>query len=152
MALKCLLAATKIAPEDPSVHGQIIRFKKAIDSLHQPLPVEVTTVIDAEFYPTLLPSKDSDLEAFNNKYLAQHKDTPSELFGALRAKHFLKPASTADIEASILGNIKGGLDAYTLDDALAGLTLLRDVKASTTAIEEFKSIARGRWENTKALA
>lgn len=34
LALKCLLAAAKLSPEHPTVHGQIIRFKKASKSTY----------------------------------------------------------------------------------------------------------------------
>lgn len=151
LALKCLLAAAKLTPEDPTVHNQIISFKKAIDSPPEPLPAEVTTIIDTEFYTTLLPSKNTDLVAFNSEYLAKYKDTPSKLFGGLRAKHLVKPESTSEIEASVLENIKEGLDTYTLKDAYEGLGLLRETKASDKAVEEYKSVAEGRWENAKGL-
>ena len=151
MALKCLLAAAKLTPEDPTVHIQIIKFKKAIDSPPEPLPAEITTVIDTEFYTTLLPSKNTDLVAFNSEYLAKHTDTPSKLFGGLRAKHLVKPESISEIEASILESIKGGLDTYTLEDAYEGLGLLRETKASDKAVEEYKSVAKGKWENSKGL-
>ena len=151
MALKCLLAAAKHTPEDPTVHNQIIRFKKAIDSPPESLPVEVTAVIDTEFYTTLLPSKNTNLVAFNSEYLAKHNDIPSKLFGGLRAKHLVKPESTSEIEASVLESIKGGLGTYTLEDAYEGLGLLREAKASDKAVEEYKSVAKGRWENAKGL-
>lgn len=152
LALKCLLAAAKLAPENSTVHGQIIRFKKTIDSLSEPPPTEVTTVIDSELYPTLLPAKDSDLVAFNDSYLTKHQNTPAELVGALRAKYFLDPKSTTEIETSMLQSITGELELFTLQDVCDGLTLLRDVKASDETVEQYKSTAKGRWENVDVLA
>lgn len=151
MALKCLLAAAKLTLDDPTVHNQIIRFKKAIEPPPEPLLAEVTTVIDTEFYTTLLPSKNTDLVTFNSEYLAKHKDTPSKLFGGLRAKNLVKPEATSEIEAGVLESIRGGLDKYTLEDAYEGLGLLRETKASDKAVEEYKSVAKGRWENAKGL-
>jgi len=145
LPLRCLLAAAKLAPEDPTLHGQIIRFKKTIDTGDEPLSAEITLVIDSELYPALLPSKDTDLVIFNQEYLARHKDSPPGLFGGLRAKHFLNSTSSPEVEATVLEKIKELLDTYTLQDAYDGLALLRDVKGDEKTIEEFILVAKGRW-------
>lgn len=93
LALKCLLAATKLTPEDPTVHGQILRFQKTIEADYEDLPPQVTSVIDAGFYPVLLPSKDTDLVAFNNGYIARYKDTPANFFGGKESSIYKLPVT-----------------------------------------------------------
>lgn len=168
LALKCLLAAAKLAPEDPAIHGQVLRFKKTLEADYELLPAQVTSVIDAEFYPTLFPSKDTDLAAFNDGYLTRHKGIPTNLFGGnefestnscnktdvyvgLLAKYFLNPTSTPEIEVSVLESIKGGLDMYTLQDAYDGLALLKDIKGSERTIEEYISVVKGKWVYANGL-
>ena len=48
-------------------------------------------------------------------------------------------------------SIKAGLDTYTLQDAYDGLALLKDVKGSERTMEEFISVAKGKWVNANGL-
>ncbi|KAF8474760.1 NMDA receptor-regulated protein 1 [Kalaharituber pfeilii] len=152
-ALSCLRAAAKLDPEDPTLHGQIIRYKKAVDSTPDLLPSEVKTIIDSEFYGVLLPSKDTDLVSINNEYLTKHKDTPQHLRGALRAKFALGTVSPDELAKEVIKSITKGLnDTYELKDVNEGLELLKEVKVGEQAVEEFKKVARRRWETANVLA
>jgi len=125
LALKCLIAARELEKENPVVHEQTIRFRRAVDSLaDEDIKKPSREVLTAEL-ENLLP-KETDLKSYNEGFLNSHKDSPKHVHGALRARHLLNPedANIADQLANTLS-----LENLTLKEAIEGQTLLTDLKA-----------------------
>jgi peptide alpha-N-acetyltransferase len=124
LALKCLIAARKTEEENPVVHEQSIRFRRAVDSLvDEDIKEPSREVLTAEL-ESILP-KETDLKSYNEEFLNSHRDSPKHVHGALRARHLLSPedASIADELANTLS-----LENLTLKEAVEGQALLADLK------------------------
>ncbi|KAG0633342.1 NMDA receptor-regulated protein 1-domain-containing protein [Tuber brumale] len=124
LALKCLIAAHKTEKENPVVHEQTIRFRRAVDSLvDEDIKEPSREVLTAEL-ESILP-KATDLKSYNEEFLNSHKDSPKHVHGALRARHLLSPeeANIADELANALS-----LENLTLKEAVEGQALLTDLK------------------------
>ncbi|KZF22288.1 N-terminal acetyltransferase A complex subunit nat1 [Xylona heveae TC161] len=147
LALKCLIAASKLDSQDPVLHEQIIRFRKTLDSLSEPLPPQVSSVIDAEL-PTLLP-KDTDLAKFNEQFLARHAQSAAHMQAALQARRVLNPDAKADIEKSLSDTL--ALPNITLEQAQEGLATLKSWAADKTKREAYVQAAAKRWPEASAF-
>lgn len=129
LALKCLSAAHAIDPSNPTLHLQLLRFRKALDSLSEPLPPQTMEVVNAEF-EKLLP-KSQKLEDFNESYLSTNKNSVAHVQAALSGRQFLKPDSKAQCERDLLSTLDSS--DITIDEAVAGLELLSKWACDKTA-------------------
>jgi len=121
LALKCLLAASSLSASHPTVHEQIVRFQKAINapSIADTIIPKILELIKEEF--TLFP-KDTSLEAFNEKYATEHKDSAKAILAVSRTRQFLSPSEkNAKDVVDILG-----LPSTSLEEGREGLELLRE--------------------------
>ncbi|PGH16266.1 hypothetical protein AJ80_05289 [Polytolypa hystricis UAMH7299] len=142
LALKCLLAAHAIDPSNPLLHAQIARFRKTLDTLSEPLPSDVSEVIASEF-DSLLP-KSRDIASWNDAFLDSHKDSPAHIQSALSVRQLLSgPDSRPQNEKDLLGSIDH--DTTSLEDALAGLSLLDDWGSSQDTKSAYKAHAGKKW-------
>ncbi|RPB00104.1 N-terminal acetyltransferase A, auxiliary subunit [Choiromyces venosus 120613-1] len=125
LALKCLIAAREIEKENPVVHEQTIRFRRAVDSLAEEDVKEPSREVLTAELETILP-KETDLKSYNEEFLNSHKDSPQHVRGALRARHLLSPE-----DANIAGELANTLSLahLSLKEAIEGQTLLKDLKA-----------------------
>ncbi|KAF3228644.1 hypothetical protein TWF191_002499 [Orbilia oligospora] len=126
LALKCLLAAHSIAPEDPVVHEQIVRFQSFLQS-----------IIDETF--TLAP-KESTLAQFSESYLSSQSDSPRASFAVVRTRQVLGASEGTDSETLIFEALKK--EGATLKDAVDGLALLKELKGD---VGRYTEEARQRW-------
>lgn len=106
-----------------------MRFRKALDSLSEPLPQQTAEVVNAEF-DKLLP-KSQKLEDFNESFLSAHKDSVAHVQAALSGRQLLKPDSKAQCEKDFLSTLDSS--DITLDEAVAGLELLSKWGCDKTA-------------------
>lgn len=120
LALKCLSAAHAVDPFNPSLHLQLLKFRKAIDSLSEPLPAPIAEVVNAEF-DKLLP-KTHKLDEWNESFLTANKDSAYHVQAALSARHLLNPDSKAESEKDLLATLDS--PKTTLDEAAAAIDLL----------------------------
>ncbi|EEH45636.1 peptide alpha-N-acetyltransferase complex A subunit NAT1 [Paracoccidioides brasiliensis Pb18] len=147
LALKCLLASHSIDSENPALHTQIARFRKAIDTLSEPLPPNVSEVIAADFDP-LLP-KSQDLTNWNESFLSQHKSSAVHVQAALSVRQLLAPDSKPQCEKELISTVD--LETASLEDAIAGLHLLDDWHSSQEAKAAYISQAQKRWTEASAF-
>ncbi|PGH01756.1 peptide alpha-N-acetyltransferase [Blastomyces parvus] len=141
LALKCLLAAHSIDPQNPVLHIQLARFRKTIDALSEPLPSGVSDVITADFDP-LLP-KTQDLTSWNESFLSAHKSSAEHVQAALSVRQLLNPDSKSQGEQELLSTVD--LETTSLEVALAGLHLLDDWHSSQDAKSAYISQAQKKW-------
>lgn len=109
-----------------------MRFRKALDTLPEPLPPQTAEVVNAEF-DKLLP-KSQKLEEFNESFLSANKDSVAHVQAALSGRQFLKPDSKAQCEKDLMAT----LDApdITIEEAVSGLDLLSKWGGNKTAYAE----------------
>ncbi|GLI75276.1 hypothetical protein PoHVEF18_003529 [Penicillium ochrochloron] len=128
LALKCLSAAHAIDPSYPTLHVQLLQFRKALDSLSEPLPAPIAEVINTEF-ETMLP-KAQKLEEWNESFLTANKDSVAHVQAALSARHILNPDSKAECEKDLLATLDS--PKITIDEAAAGIDLLNKWGSETS--------------------
>jgi peptide alpha-N-acetyltransferase len=127
--LKCLSAAYAIDPSYPTLHVQLLQFRKALDSLPEPLPAPIAEVVNAEF-EKMLP-KAQKLEEWNESFLTANKDSVAHVQAALSARHLLNPDSKAECEKDLLATLDS--PKITIDEAAAAIDLLSKWGSDTSA-------------------
>ncbi|KAJ5388321.1 N-terminal acetyltransferase A complex subunit n.t1.c1 [Penicillium cosmopolitanum] len=119
-ALKCLSAAHAIDPSNPTLHLQLLQFRKTIDSLTDALPAEAAEVIDTEF-EKLLP-KSQNLEEWNESYLSANKNSVAHIQAAFLTRRLNWPLWT--------------LPTVTIEEAVVALERLSKWGSDPTAYAE----------------
>ena len=142
-ALRCLLAIQQLEPEHPKSHELSCRLRRALDTLPEPLPEKVQSIIKETFL-SKVPTK--SVQETNEEYLSAHKTSSPHVQAVALVRHALKPKdeevknqSAKDLEATL------DSDQTTLQDALAGLRALECVGASKEARDPYAKKAAGRW-------
>jgi len=147
LALKCLLAASALNPKHPTLHYQIIRFQKAITtpSVTESIPPQILDLIQEQFVPDVFP-KDTTLEAFNEKYAAEHKDSAKAVLAVLRTRQFLSPSEKN--AKDVVGILE--LPGTTLEDGREGLALLKEWGGAE--VGGYAEKAAKKWPEASGLA
>ncbi|OXV06757.1 hypothetical protein Egran_05472 [Elaphomyces granulatus] len=122
LALKCLLAAHAIDSSNPKLHVQLVHFRRALDSISEPLPSKVSETVVNRF-ETLLPQS-LDLLEWNNSFLASHKASVSHVQAFLNAQLLLNPKNRSESEKDLLSTLD--LENASIHDAIDGLELLTE--------------------------
>ena len=138
LALKCLSAAYALDPSYPRLHLQLLRFRKALDGLSEPLPAPIAEAIDAGL-EKMLPKAQS-LEEWNTSYLASKKDSAPHVLAALSARQLLKPDSKEQCEKDAVALLDS--PSITIDDAVAALEALKKWGSNLSA---FRQKASEKW-------
>lgn len=141
LALKCLSAAHSMDPSNPTLHVQLLRFRKALDSISEPLPPPVAEVVNSEF--ELLLAKTQNLEQWNDSFLAAHKDSVAHVQSALDCRQLLKPDSKAQCAKDLSSTLD--LANITIDQAVAGLNLLNQWGCDEAAKTAYIQKASAKW-------
>ncbi|PYH39434.1 peptide alpha-N-acetyltransferase complex A subunit NAT1 [Aspergillus neoniger CBS 115656] len=141
LALKCLTAAHAIDASNPTLHVQILRFRKALDSLSEPLAPQVAEVVNTEF-EALLP-KGQNLEEWNNTFLSTHKESVPHQQAGLTSRQLLKPDSKPQCEQDLIATLDS--KDITIDTALAGLELLSEWGSNQAAKSAYVEKASSKW-------
>ncbi|RPA78796.1 N-terminal acetyltransferase catalytic subunit [Ascobolus immersus RN42] len=149
LALKALVAGHKLAPNDGRVHEQLIRFRKIVDSLpSEPTDAEpLSDVLIAEFN-ALLP-KDTNVVEYNQQYLEKEATNFINLRYGLQAKFFLNPEKKDEAAAELVKAVD--LEECDIKEAVEGLKVLREWKASDEVLNKYKEAGRGRWPQATAF-
>ncbi|KAK8879638.1 tetratricopeptide [Apiospora arundinis] len=146
LALSCLNAALALDASHPTVHEHTVRFLQAIRSKLASLPAKVQEVIKAEF-TVIAPS--TDLEDFNDEFLAKHKGSVPHAIAAIKMKELVdEDADKAAVEKELAGLV--GAAECSFEDARAILGLLRGSRS--TELEGFKKKASEKWPEVTAFA
>ncbi|KAI9696541.1 MAG: hypothetical protein M1836_005560 [Candelina mexicana] len=138
LALKCLLAASKIDADDPNVHENTVRFRLEIDEASSSLPPKVIETINSS-HPNL-PTK-ADLTQFNKAFLSNHPDSALHIYSYLRVRRLQLPLSQPRNEEEVLATLD--LEEITLDEAKEGLNLLKDWRSGNA--EGYMKRAATKW-------
>lgn len=146
MALKCLLASASLSPFHPILHEQIIRFQKSISTplITESIAPQVLEIIKEQF--TLFPANTS-LEAFNEKYAAEHKDGAREVLAVLRVRKLL--GSSEEKIAKDVGGILE-LESVSLEEGMEGLDVLK--QWGSAEVGGYKERAVKKWPNATVFA
>ncbi|KAF7716912.1 N-terminal acetyltransferase A, auxiliary subunit [Penicillium ucsense] len=144
LALKCLSAAHALDPSHPALHLQLLQFRKALDSLSEPLPSPIAEAVNAGF-EKLLP-KSQSLEEWNETYLTANKDSAGHVLAALSARQALKPDSKEKCDKDVVALLDS--PSITIDDAVAALETLKKWKSDPSA---FRQKANAKWPEATAF-
>ncbi|KAE8151835.1 NMDA receptor-regulated protein 1-domain-containing protein [Aspergillus avenaceus] len=147
LALKCLSAAHAIDPSNPALHIQLLRFRKALDNLSEPLAPQVAEVVDSEF-ESLLP-KGQNLEEWNNNYLSTHKDSVPHTQAGLTCRQLLNAESKPQCEKELAATLDSQILA--LETAVAGLNLLSEWGSDQTAKTAYAEKAKSKWPESSVF-
>ncbi|OQO12244.1 hypothetical protein B0A48_02885 [Cryoendolithus antarcticus] len=146
-ALKCFLAVRELDSSSPRVHELGSRLKLALKADSSDLPSAVKETIEAAF-----PNKhaDEDITKHNEHYLERHANSAPHVQAVIRVR---RAADDKSAEKSA-GDLNKTLESETvaLEDALAGLSLLDDIEAETTAKEKYTEAARKRFPEASAFS
>lgn len=145
LALKCLVAAQELDPENPVLHEQKIRFRKAVDTAKD-LPPKVSEVLKSSF--TLVPSG-ADLAKLNTEFLEKHSDSPAHLLSGYKTRFFLDPSTKELNEQDLIKTLD--FPGVGPDDALAAREVLEEWNSEKKVREEFAEKARGKWRMATRL-
>ena len=146
LALGCLNAALTLDASHPTVHEHTIRFLHAIRSKLASLPPKVQEVIKSEF-TAIAPS--TDLEEYNDDFLAKHKGSVPHAIAAIKMKELVdEDADKVTGEKELAGLV--GSSECTFEDAQAILDLLRGSRSKE--LEGFKKKAAEKWPEVTAFA
>ncbi|KAI3204323.1 uncharacterized protein N7518_010000 [Penicillium psychrosexuale] len=132
LAVKCLVAAHSIDPSNPTLHLQLLRFRKSLESLAEPLPEQVAEVVNAEF-DKLLP-KTQKLDEWNESYLSANKGSVAHVQAGLSARQLLNPESKPQCEQDLLATLDS--PDITIDEAVTALDILNKWGSDKTAYAE----------------
>ncbi|KAJ5374891.1 hypothetical protein N7517_006897 [Penicillium concentricum] len=132
LAVKCLAAAHSIDPSNPTLHLQLLRFRKSLESLAEPLPEKVAEVVNAEF-DKLLP-KTQKLEEWNESYLSANKGSVAHVQAGLSGRQLLNPESKSQCEQDLLATLDS--PDITIDEAVIALDILTKWGSDKTAYAE----------------
>ncbi|GAB1216303.1 hypothetical protein ATERTT37_005516 [Aspergillus terreus] len=141
LALKCLSAAHAIDASHPTLHVQLLRFRKALDSLSEPLPPQVAEVVNAEF-ETLLP-KAQKLDEWNESFLSTHKSSVAHTQAGLTCRQILNPESKPQCEKDLIATLDSS--EISMETALAGLELLSQWGSDQAAKSAYAQKASSKW-------
>ncbi|KAL9094329.1 MAG: hypothetical protein Q9165_003470 [Trypethelium subeluteriae] len=146
LALKCLLAASSIDSENPSLHEQTIRFRTTLSSLSEPLAEPISSIIGKNF--TLL-SESTDLLAHNEAFLSRHKNSPQHIHAYLRVRQQLEPKSQSENEKQMQASLD--LENIELEEAIEGLLLLDEWNSGAEVKKAYVDAARNRWREASVF-
>ncbi|KAJ5972168.1 uncharacterized protein N7479_002086 [Penicillium vulpinum] len=132
LAVKCLAAAHSIDPSNPTLHLQLLRFRKSLESLAEPLPEQVAEVVNAEF-DKLLP-KTQKLEEWNESYISANKGSVVHVQAGLSGRQLLNPESKSQCEQDLLATLD--TPDITIDEAVISLDILNKWGSDKTAYAE----------------
>ncbi|PWY95046.1 N-terminal acetyltransferase catalytic subunit Nat1 [Aspergillus sclerotioniger CBS 115572] len=141
LALKCLTAIQAIDASHPTLHVQTLRFRKALDSLPEPLAPQVAEAVNAEF-EALLP-KGQNLEEWNDTFLSTHKESIPHQQAGLTCRQLLKPDTKPQCEQDLTSTLDS--KDITIETALAGLELLNEWGSTQAAKTAYAEKASSKW-------
>ncbi|EFR03747.1 NMDA receptor-regulated protein 1 [Nannizzia gypsea CBS 118893] len=143
LAIKCLMAAHAIDPSNPTLHVQLVKFRQQFDAgaAGELTPPDIVELINAEF--DLLLPKSTDLTQWNEEFLSTHAKSAPHVQAALTVRQMLKPESKEQAEKDLISSID--LDNTSLEQALAGLSLLDEWGSTVETKASYSTSARRRW-------
>ncbi|KAI6858791.1 hypothetical protein KC334_g21778, partial [Hortaea werneckii] len=143
-ALKCHLATEALQPNHPKVHEQSCRLRCALEQLSEPLPDKVKQVVEETFLAKI--NKSKSVDATNEEYLQQHKNSLAHVKAVVRARYAMKPADDG-LKSKSVQDMCNALKTKetTLLDAVDGLTLLQEMQVSSDAKDQYQAAGRERW-------
>ncbi|KAK8216168.1 N-alpha-acetyltransferase-like protein 15 [Phyllosticta capitalensis] len=143
LALKCLLSANAIDPENPTLHHQTTRFQKELEAFAKaPSDADkpVVEVLKSQF--TLIPAGTS-AAAFNTAFLERHAKSAPHVVAGLRARVLLDPATKAKSVDEAIQTV--GFESAELADAFAVRDALKEWEAAPEALQKWEKEVKGRW-------
>lgn len=143
--MKCLSAAHAIDPSNPTLHLQLLRFRKALDSLSEPLPPQVAEVVN-ESFEKFLP-KSQNLEQWNDSFLSANKNRAAHVQAALSARQLLNPGSKSQCENDLLATLD--LPDISIDEATSALDLFAKWGSDKTA---YVQKANTKWPESSVFS
>ncbi|KAF2189796.1 TPR-like protein [Zopfia rhizophila CBS 207.26] len=139
LALKCLLAARAIDPENPTLHEQAIRFRQAVDEAKD-FPPKVSEVLKSAF--TFIPFG-ADLLAYNNDFKRRHPKSPSHLQASYNAQYFLDKETKESNEKALQQLLE--LPSITMAQANAGFATLDAWGSAQRTKDSYREAAAKKW-------
>ncbi|KAF2264469.1 N-alpha-acetyltransferas-like protein 15 [Lojkania enalia] len=139
LALKCLLAAQALDPENPIAHEQAIRFHQALPDIKDN-PPKVSQVFKQVFD---MFKSGTDLKAANSTWLEKNPQSPPHLLSAYHVRFLLDDSIKATNESDIQKLLD--LPSITIEQAAAAFDYLNEWKSSEKVKNEYREAAAKKW-------
>ena len=149
LALKCLLAAFTLSPSDPTAHEQTIRFRHALQKDSSEATSPIIDLADSTLPPPYN-SASAPLATLNEDFISIHNHSVSHTHAFVKARQLLDPASRPSNEDAMIETLEESWGA-TLQDALLGLKVLRELGSGRETQQRFIGKAKGRWPEAERL-
>ena len=150
-ALKCLLATRRLQPDHPQSHYQSLRFRRALEEDKTPLDPKMNAVIQENFISQIADPEKS-LETLNEEFLFAHWHSPKHVQAGVRLLELLHPELEPAKEKATKHLIQTlGEKGTTIEDAVEGLRVLRELEGSKSGREEYLKKAKERWPEATVL-
>lgn len=133
------MAVHSIEPENPTLHEQLVRFRRELDCAHN-LDPKVSEVLKSH---TDIVPETAELSSFNNNYLSRHKDSISHVQSAIRVREIVDPSSRAQNEKDLVQTLQ--LPNVRIKQAEEGFKTLQGWESSTDVKEKYLEAARAKW-------
>lgn len=144
LALRCLKAALGLDAENPKVHEQAIRLRRALTAELETLPPKTGEVIKAAF--TEVPAS-ADLTKLNQEFREKHKASPQHVLSSIRVQEKLGE-DRRKLGNDVVGLLK--LENIQLEDASDAQELLTSWKSGE--LDAFKKAAAQKWPESSIFA
>lgn len=142
LALQCLKAALELDAKSPKVHEQAVAFRHTLNTASD-LPPQVAEVLKAEF-TAIEPS--TDLNKYNDDFLAANKDSPRHVLSAIKTKKLLGQ-DKAKSEEELLNVLE--IPGVDFTDAIEALETLKSWRSAQ--LEPFKKAAQAKFADVTRL-
>ncbi|KAE9980899.1 hypothetical protein BLS_008089 [Venturia inaequalis] len=138
LALKCLIAAHSLDPEQSKLHEQLIRFRQTLDAAPKSESAKLNEVF--EKCSKIIPVT-SSLTSFNEEYLKKHATCARRTQSGLQGRQLLDPSSQSKNEKALVES----LDFADLEEAFEGLKVLKLWKSDANVKGEYMEKAAKKW-------
>jgi N-alpha-acetyltransferase 15/16, NatA auxiliary subunit len=141
LALKCLLAAHKLEPSNPTLHTGIYHFRSTTEKSREEIPQRISEIISLE--SKTLFDGDKSVSDWNHSFISAHKRSASHVQAGLRVRGLIDKDSREQNEKDLIQTLS--LQGMTLAEATAGLGLLEEWRTSAEVVAAYKQAAGNIW-------
>lgn len=151
LAVRCALKLKEIDPEDDRLHVICYKLCRLLEEKPEGLSPKVAEVVSTTTKDLNIPSKTNSVE-WNEAFRTSrnHNHSPRHVQAYLRVRQMMDGNSREKNEKDLIESLS--LPNAQLDDAMAGLDILRDEWCNpSSAVKEYKEAAARRWKAASAF-
>lgn len=100
--------------------------------------------------PTLYNDPNASTTSINDNFLSSHASDALSVYAVARSRQYLNPDSRTESEKLVLGTLDS-CPKITLEDAVAGIHLLKDMGSGKDTVGDFAKKATQKWPEATVL-